>query len=126
MLTAHNTDYTVAFYNDRVKEIIDPGLMSEPFTYVPIVAGHMELVGGNALVFGKITEGYDVIDISVSTELTYEDVSLDNPIINLAVDNVLLLIEMTYFNPDEDGFIDPTPVLKVDWDSLYGQSWRRL
>ena len=124
MLTAHNTDYTVAFYNDRVKEVIDPGIIAEPFTYVPIKAGHMELIGGNALVFGKTTEGYDVIDISMSTELTYEDVSLENPIVNLAVDNTLLLVEMTYFNMGEDGFVSPTPVSKENWDGT--QSWRKL
>lgn len=126
MLTAHNTDYTVAFYNDRVKEIIDPGIIAEPFTYVPIKAGHMELVGGNALVFGKITEGYDVIDISVSTELTYEDVSSDNPITQLSIDTESLPITMIYYNPNEEGIITPPPVDKNAWDSVNGQSWRKI
>jgi hypothetical protein len=85
MVIGHNSDYNLSFYNDRVKEIIDASIVAEPFTYVPIIAGHMELVGGNALVFGKITEGYDVIDIDISTEITYQDISLENPIIALAV-----------------------------------------
>ena len=70
MIASHDTDYNLSFYNDKVREIMDSSLVAEPFTYVPIVAGHMELVSGNALVFGKITEGYDVVEVSVSTELT--------------------------------------------------------
>lgn len=124
MLTAHNTDLGLSFYNDRVKEVVDASIIAEPFTYVPILAGHMELVGGNALVFGKITEGYDVIEISVSAEITYEDVSLENPIVNMNVSNVLLLIEMTYFNMGEDGLVDSHAVNKADWDGT--QSWRKL
>ena len=93
MLVAHNSDINVSFYNDRVKEIVDAGIVAEPFTYVPITAGHMELVGGNALVFGKIKEGYDVIDIAVETEITYEDISLDEPLVTFSVYHDLLSID---------------------------------
>ncbi len=75
MIKSHNSDIELKFYNDRVKEVVDSALIAEPFTYIPIKAGHMELVGGNALVFGKITEGYDVINPDVDTELSYEDIS---------------------------------------------------
>ena len=75
MIGSYNTDIGLAFYNDRVKEIIAADLIAEPFTYVPIKAGHMELVGGNAIVFGKITEGYDVIEPSIVTEVTFETIS---------------------------------------------------
>jgi hypothetical protein len=75
MIVSHNSDIGLAFYNDRVKEIIAADLIAEPFTYVPIVAGHMELVGGNAIVFGKITEGYDVIKPVIETSVTYETIS---------------------------------------------------
>lgn len=85
MIGKHNTDTVLSFYNDRVKEIIAANIIAEPFTYVPIKAGHMELVGGNAVVFGKITEGYDVIDPIVETEITYEDVTLASPIVNLGL-----------------------------------------
>ena len=85
MIGSHNSNIDLAFYNDRVKEIIAASIIAEPFTYVPIKAGHMELVGGNALVFGKITEGYDVIAIDVEKEITYQNVSLANPIITLTV-----------------------------------------
>jgi len=72
MKGAHNSNVELAFYNDKVKEVMDASIMAEPFTYVPILAGHMELVNGNALVFGKITEGYDVITPVISTELSYQ------------------------------------------------------
>ena len=75
MIGAHNSNVDLSFYNDKVKEVIDPGIMAEPFTYVPIVAGHMELVNGNAIVFGKITEGYDIITPIVKTELDYEPIT---------------------------------------------------
>ena len=85
MIGSHNTDIDVAFYNDRVKEIIPASSIAEPFTYVPIVAGHMELVGGNAVVFGKITEGYDVVEANIEVELSYENVSLRSPRTDLAL-----------------------------------------
>lgn len=85
MLYSHNTDVAFAFYNDRVKEIVDPSLIAEPFTYVPILAGHQELVGGNAIVFGNITEGYDIVNPEVETEITYEDISLENLRIDLNI-----------------------------------------
>lgn len=86
MISAHDTDIDYTFYNDRVKEIIPDADVQEPFTYVPIVAGHMELVGGNALVFGNITEGYDIINPKVSVAISYEDISGELPRGNLKVD----------------------------------------
>jgi hypothetical protein len=79
MISAHDTDIDYTFYNDRVKEIIPDADVQEPFTYVPIVAGHMELVGGNALVFGNITEGYDIINPKVAVTISYEDISGELP-----------------------------------------------
>jgi len=68
----HNSILSFNFYNDRVKEIMASADMEEPFTYIPIKAKHMELVGGNAVVFGKITEGYDIITPEIDIELSYE------------------------------------------------------
>jgi hypothetical protein len=86
MIVGHNSDVELSFYNDRVKEIIDASIIAEPFTYVPIKAGHMELVGGNALVFGKITEGYDTIALDIESEITYEDISLLKSRIDLQIE----------------------------------------
>ncbi len=85
MITSHNSEHELFFYNDRVKEIIDAGIMAEPFTYVPLLAGHMELVGGNAVVFGKITEGFDVIEPNIVPTITYEDVGDIVPTVYLLV-----------------------------------------
>ena len=74
MIFSNNTDIGYTFYNDRVNEIVDASLIAEPFTYVPIVAGHMEVVGGNAIVFGDITEGEDVITPDISTAISYDAV----------------------------------------------------
>lgn len=79
MKEAHNTDVIHSFYNDRVKELIPSADVEEPFTFVPIKAGHMELVGGNALVFGDITEGYDITNPSVDVAITYDDISDEMP-----------------------------------------------
>lgn len=85
MLFKHNVDIDVKFYNDRVKELITSDIIAEPFTYVPIRAGHMELVTGNSVVFGKITEGYDPISLDVETDIEYENISTETPRINLTV-----------------------------------------
>lgn len=94
MKSAHNTDIDLSFYNDRVKEVMDATTMAEPFTYIPITAGHMELVGGNALVFGKIKEGYDIINPSIKVEISYEDVSSGIPRIGLDVSFVQTYIDI--------------------------------
>lgn len=125
MRGAHNTNIALNFYNDRVKEAIDDAIVAEPFTYIPITAGHMELVGGNALVFGKIKEGYDVIAIDVTHEITYEDKSLDNPIVSLLVAlEQAIPITWVYYNMGEDGLPDPHPVDKSIWDGT--QSWKTI
>jgi len=104
MIGAHNTDYVTNFYNDRVKELMPAKDMQEPFTFVPIRAGHMELVGGNAVVFGKITEGYDVITPVLGTKIEYRDVSGDSARIELSV--TPYLIEMTFDRVlDENGLM---------------------
>ena len=85
MKGSHNSDIDLTFYNDKVKDVMDKNTMAEPFTYVPIKAGHMELIGGNAIVFGKITEGEDIINPSVKAEISYESVSIVSSRIDLTV-----------------------------------------
>lgn len=97
MIYAHNSDIKTAFYNDRVKEIVDASLIAEPFTYVPIVAGHMELVEGNAVVFGNITEGYDVVAPDVNTEITYENISLDQARIDIVINKTQTASGTTHY-----------------------------
>jgi hypothetical protein len=90
MIYPHNTDITISFYNNKIKEVISADLISEPFTYVPIKAGYMELVCGNAIVFGKITEGKDLISCDVSVTKEYTDISSDVTKIDLQVERVIV------------------------------------
>ena len=63
------------FYNDRAREVVDAVEVYNLFTYVPIKAKHMELIEGNRLVFGNITEGYKRIASQVSVDLGCERLS---------------------------------------------------
>lgn len=74
MLISHNIAIGYNFYNDKVKEVIAPGIIAEPFTFVPIRAGQMELIAGNAIVVGDVTEGYGGTEPSVSVELNWVDI----------------------------------------------------
>ena len=123
MIGSHNSNIDRVFYNDRVKEIIAADIIAEPFTYVPIKSGHMELVGGNAVVFGKITEGYDVIEIDVATEITYQDVSLANPIINLSV--VFEQLGPTNYAANPPQYVNTTEYFKGDavWYIMMGSKF---
>ena len=106
MLAPNNSDVSLTFYNDKVKEIIDSAIMAEPFTYVPIVAGHMELVGGNAVVFGNITEGYDVISPDISVDISYLDESALASSTPLAI-KYQAWINQTTFLPYTIEYADP-------------------
>lgn len=107
MIASHNAEVSLNFYNDRVKEVIPSSDIAELFTYIPIAAGQMELVGGNAIVFGDITEGYDIISPEVETELSFADISGEEAIINLAMSPLQIgRAEITYPNVPEGE--DPT------------------
>lgn len=89
MLYGHNEDIAINFYNDRVKEVIAEGDYTNPFTYVPIRAGQVEVIAGDsgsAVVFGDITEGYDPIAINIEVEKEYTDIETESAIIPLHVD----------------------------------------
>ena len=95
MISAHSSNINLNFYNDRVKEVMDAGIMAEPFTYVPPLAGHMELVGGNAVVFGKITEGYDEPIPIVEVEVSYQEIASESAITGMSVINKQLSVWFT-------------------------------
>lgn len=83
MISSHNTDYSIIFYNDRVKEIVDAAEIAEPFTYIPPLAGQLETAGENVIVVGDITEGNDIVDTRIEAEITYSDIGSDIPVVNL-------------------------------------------
>jgi len=86
MIASHNTDFSIDFYNDKVQQVIPADDIAQPFTYIPVKARHMELIGGNVITFGNITEGYDVISPIIKTELTFDDKSDESgSILNLYI-----------------------------------------
>lgn len=67
--------YTFSFYNDGIYSAITPGESDHRFDYVPDVANTLELLNGNTIIYGGITEGYDKltradIDVQITTSLT--------------------------------------------------------
>ena len=67
--------YTFPFYNDGIYPSIAPGESDLRFDYLPDIANTLELLNGNTIIYGGITEGYDKlsrsdIDVQVTTSLT--------------------------------------------------------
>lgn len=68
-------DYTFPFYNDGIYNTILPAESDLRFDYVPDAANTLELLNGNTIIYGGITEGYDVIprssiDVQITSSLT--------------------------------------------------------
>ena len=67
--------YTFSFFNDGIYSSIAPGESDLRFDYLPDLANTLELLNGNTLIYGGITEGYDKltrsdINVQVTTSLT--------------------------------------------------------
>ena len=73
-----NTLYTYAFYNDSSYPFVDIQEANLLFDYVPKIANTQELLNGNVIIYGGITEGYtfdEELDVELavsSTEYTSE------------------------------------------------------
>ena len=69
-----NDVYTYKFYNDGLYSTVDVLEAALLFDYVPQKANAQELVNGNTLIYGGITEGYDELEtdleVSVQEETT--------------------------------------------------------
>lgn len=68
-----NDVYIYRFYNNEAYVIIDPKESVLPFDYIPNIANTQELLNGNVIVYGGITEGYDpvvpIVTVGASNEL---------------------------------------------------------
>lgn len=66
-----NDIYQFLFYNDALYPTGDPEEIGQLFDYVPIQAQALELLNGNTIIMGNITEGYDLtpLNISIATSL---------------------------------------------------------
>jgi hypothetical protein len=69
--------FTVGFKNDTANISIDNDLVLKQYDYVPQLAKTQESINGNRIVYGGITEGYDVPDISVSLSEVTSTISDD-------------------------------------------------
>lgn len=72
--------YSFAFYNDGLYTNIAPLETDLPYDYVALIAGALEVLNGNELILGDITEGYDRPETSVSLSATSYD-----PQINITI-----------------------------------------
>jgi hypothetical protein len=80
----------VYFYNDKAAAVVPSAEVFNLFHYIPIRAKHMELIEGNRLTFGNITEGYSRIGIDAEIELAWQDLSaITNQIVWLNVHPVM-------------------------------------
>ncbi|MDB4301933.1 hypothetical protein N9924_00050 [bacterium] len=70
-----NGDYEFIFRNDSRYDIISIAESDNLFDRVPQIAGAQELISGNRIAYGDITEGYDNVPIDVELEVGYETVS---------------------------------------------------
>jgi hypothetical protein len=59
--------------------------LGRPFDYIPLLAGQMELIEKNRIIYGDITEGFDPVDVEVDTSIVYvrtntQDINSATPI----------------------------------------------
>lgn len=66
-----DTNVIFYFYNN-IKEAVNQTDVFNLFSYVPIKAKHQELIEGNRLVYGNITEGYGKQDVLIDFDLSWE------------------------------------------------------
>jgi len=74
LYTANQLFY-VNFYNDKSGEVVVAADVFNLFHFVPIRAKHMEVIEGNRLAFGHITEGYTRIGAFVDIDLAWQDLA---------------------------------------------------
>lgn len=63
---ASNDVYQFLFYNDGLYPSADPEEIVELFDYVPIYANALELLNGNTIIMGGITEGYNPVTVNAT------------------------------------------------------------
>lgn len=68
--------YSYDFYNDKILSALDQADVNRPYDYVPKLAGVQEIIDGNRLIYGDVTEGYDNdITLDVDLSLGYDSYS---------------------------------------------------
>lgn len=77
--------YTFSFYNDGIYNTVLPAESDLRWDWLPDKANCLELLNGNTIIYGGITEGYNKmaredVDVQVTTSLTSQSTSLVTPI----------------------------------------------
>src|SRR5690606_36503821 len=72
-------EYKFLFYNDGLYPVIDPVEVELPYDHIPDKAETVEIINGNILAVGGITEGKDRPSLeNVELGVTYYDANLSN------------------------------------------------
>jgi len=56
-----DSSYFYSFYNDGTYPTLDPRYVDDYYDRIPDIANTLELLNGNVIIYGGITEGYDKI-----------------------------------------------------------------
>jgi len=76
-----NTQYTYTFYNDIAAASLDQTKIIRPYSFLPKRPLCQAFVK-NALVYSNAYEGFPVVDIDVSTSVTYSDLFIEDGVDN--------------------------------------------
>lgn len=72
---ADNTTQVYNFYNDQVMTVADQSFVNRLFDFIPLKSDAQELIDGNRIAYGGITEGYDNIEVDMECEAVYNEPS---------------------------------------------------
>lgn len=94
--------YSFAFYNDGLYSNIDVLETDLNYDHIPQKAGTLELLNGNVLALGDLTEGYErpVVDVKLTTT-TYD------PDINIILEPDSTRLKVDNFTEQQEGGSDP-------------------
>lgn len=109
--------YDYYFYNDGAYVPIDPEQTDLYFSWLPDKANTLELLNGNVIIYGGLTDGYDKIlredvDVIVTTGLSQGQVTTDPSISYNFSDSSTIVVSI-------GSVITPGVVYSVDFDWSY-------
>lgn len=112
-----NNNYVFGFYNDGLYPIIDPIEVGSQYDHVPHQSETVEVINGNILALGGITEGYDRPQLDLfSTSVTYYLPDLKTNV-NSSQTNNNLRTNGIYWNDRSTGIFEQD--FKGYWDVFF-------
>lgn len=88
-------EYKLIFNNDGAYPILDQIDVESFYDSLPLSARSLEVVNGNVLALGGLTEGYDIGDVTASATITYYEPNISNVIID-PVNTTFRYVGMAY------------------------------